>query len=172
MPRALSRFVSLPYEADAGGDGKMQNFLFLHDLIEHQATGMYRGYEVLSTAPFRVTRNSNLYFEEEEARSLLEAVRSELHNRRKGDAVRLEIEHDAHPEIVERLRSNFELDDTQVFRADGPVNLSRLMNLYGLVDRPDLKFQPFAPRELRLHRKSVDLFDETAEPRHSAPPSL
>jgi polyphosphate kinase len=160
VPRALSRFVALPHDADTGGDDNMQNFLFLHDLIEHQATGMYRGYEVLSTAPFRVTRNSNLYFEEEEARSLLEAVRSELHNRRKGDAVRLEIEHDAHPEIVERLRSNFELDDTQVFRADGPVNLSRLMNLYGLVDRPDLKFQPFAPRELRLHRKSVDLFDE------------
>jgi polyphosphate kinase len=160
VPRALARFVALPPGDGSDGADKTRDFLFLHDLIEHQATGMYRGYEVLSTAPFRVTRNSNLYFEEEEARSLLEAVRSELHNRRKGDAVRLEIEHDAHPEIVERLRSNFELDDTQVFRTEGPVNLSRLMNLYGLVDRPDLKFQPFTPRELRLHRKSVDLFDE------------
>jgi polyphosphate kinase len=161
VPRALSRFVSLPPEDPADPAAQPgRDFLFLHDLIEHQATGMYRGYEVLATAPFRVTRNSNLYFEEEEARSLLEAVRSELHNRRKGDAVRLEIEQEAHTEIVERLRSNFELDDTQVFRTDGPVNLSRLMNLYGLVNRPDLKFQPFAPRELRLHRKSADLFDE------------
>jgi polyphosphate kinase len=159
VPRALARFVSLS-DSKGGNPGKTQDFLFLHDLIEHQATGMYRGYAVLATAPFRVTRNSNLYFEEEEARSLLEAVRSELHNRRKGDAVRLEIESGAHPEIVERLRSNFELDDSQVFQTEGPVNLSRLMNLYGLIDRPDLKFQPFAPRELRLHRKSVDLFDE------------
>ena len=140
--------------------GAPQDFIFLHDLIEHQAGRMYRGYEIVSTAAFRVTRNSNLYFEEEESRSLLEAVRSELHNRRKGDAVRLEIEDDAHPEIIERLRSNFEIEDTQVYRTAGPVNLSRLMNLYGDVTRPDLKFAPFQARELRLHRKSQDLFDE------------
>ena len=156
VPRALPRFVRLPQPAGC----QTVDFLFLHDLIEHHASGMYRGYEVLSTAAFRVTRNSNLYFEEEESRSLLEAIRSELHNRRKGDAVRLEIEQDAHPEIIERLRSNFELDDSQVFRTDGPVNLSRLMTLYGDVDRPDLKYPPFTGRELRLHRKSTDLFDE------------
>ncbi len=156
VPRALPRFVRLPQSADS----KTEDFLFLHDLIEHQAAGMYRGYEIVSTAAFRVTRNSNLYFEEEEARSLLEAVRSELHNRRKGDAVRLEIEQDAHPEIIERLRSNFELDETQVYRTDGPVNLSRLMTLYGELHRPDLKYAPFTGRELRLHRKSTDLFDE------------
>ncbi len=156
VPRALPRFVPLPQPAGS----QTQDFLFLHDLIEHQASGMYRGYEVLSTAAFRVTRNSNLYFEEEESRSLLEAIRSELHNRRKGDAVRLEIEQDAHPEIIERLRSNFELDDSQVFRTGGPVNLSRLMTLYGEVSRADLKYPPFTGRELRLHRKSTDLFDE------------
>ena len=66
---------------------------------------MYRGYEIVAHASFRVTRNSNLYFEEEEARSLLETIRVELHNRRKGDAVRLEIEADADAEIIERLRS-------------------------------------------------------------------
>ena len=155
VPRALPRFVRLP-----GGPGRTQDFLFLHDLIEHQAGGMYRGYEIVSTAAFRVTRNSNLYFEEEESRSLLEAVRSELHNRRKGDAVRLEIEQDAHPEIIDRLGSNFELEPSQIFRTAGPVNLSRLMTLYSEVDRPDLKYPPFAGRELRLHRKSIDLFDE------------
>ncbi len=156
VPRALPRFIRMPQPAGS----TTEDFLFLHDLIEHQAAGMYRGYEILSTAAFRVTRNSNLYFEEEESRSLLEAVRSELHNRRKGDAVRLEIEQDAHPEIIERLRSNFELDESQVFRTDGPVNLSRLMTLYGEIHRADLKYPQFAGRELRLHRKSTDLFDE------------
>ena len=121
---------------------------------------MYRGYEVLARAAFRVTRNSNLYFEEEEARSLLETIRVELHNRRKGDAVRLEIETGADPEIVERLRVNFELDEDQVFRGDGPVNLSRLMFFYGDVQRPDLKFQPFTPKPLHLSRKSTNIFDE------------
>jgi polyphosphate kinase len=154
VPRALPRLVPVPSSSGT------QDFVFLADLIEHNATGMYRGYEILSTAAFRVTRNSNLYFQEEESRSLLDSVRSELHNRRKGDAVRLEIEEGADAEIVDRLRMNFELEDSQVFSTDGPVNLSRLMNLYSDTPRPDLKFRDFLPRELRLNRRSEDLFDE------------
>ena len=154
VPRALARFVRLP------GDHGHYDYLLLQDLIEQHLGGMYRGYEVLASASFRVTRNSNLYFEEEEARSLLETIRVELHNRRKGDAVRLEIESSADPEIVERLRVNFELEEDQVFRCEGPVNLSRLMFFYGDVQRPDLKFQPFTPKALVLSRKSTGIFDE------------
>lgn len=154
VPRALPRLVPVP------SSSKTHDYIFLHDLIAHHADSMYRGYEVLSKGAFRVTRNSNLYLQEEESRSLLESVRTELHNRRKGDAVRLEIEHNTDPEIIERLRINFELDEQQVFRTDGPVNLSRLMNLYGDTPRPDLKFPPFTPRELRLARSSANLFEE------------
>src|SRR5208282_4593692 len=112
------------------------------------------GYDIVSSAAFRVTRNSNLYLQEEESRNLLESVRAELHNRRKGDAVRMEIESSADPEIIERLRTVFELDHWQIFSVNGPVNLSRFFNVYEETNRPDLKFQPFAPRELR-DRKSV-----------------
>ena len=77
---------------------------------------MYHGYDIVSSAPFRVTRNSNLYLQEEEARNLLESVRAELHNRRKGDAVRMEIEADADPEIIDRLRTVFELVPGRSFR--------------------------------------------------------
>lgn len=154
VPRALPRLVSLP------SSNGYTDYIFLHDLIESQAAAMYRGYEFLSRAAFRVTRNSNLYLQEEESRSLLESVRTELHNRRKGDAVRLEIESDASPEIVERLRANFELEDFQIFYTDGPVNLSRLMNLYTKSPRPELKYPPFVARSLRMHRDSINLFDE------------
>ncbi|HEX7728571.1 MAG TPA: polyphosphate kinase 1 [Terracidiphilus sp.] len=154
VPRALPRFVRLPAE-----DGFF-DYLLLHDLIAQNLSGMYRGYEVLSRAAFRVTRNSNLYFEEEEARSLLETIRVELHNRRKGDAVRLEIEAGADAEIVERLRVNFELDEDQVFPGDGPLNLSRLMFLYSDVARPDLKFPAFTPRPFQLSRTSADIYEE------------
>ena len=154
VPRALPRFVRLP-----AADGKF-DYLLLQDLIAQNLGGMYRGYEVLGHAAFRVTRNSNLYFEEEEARSLLETIRVELHNRRKGDAVRLEIESTADPEIVERLRVNFELEEDQVLRGEGPVNLSRLMFFYGDVRRPDLKFPSFTPKPLHLSRKSANIFDE------------
>ncbi len=154
VPRALHRFVRLP-----NPDGKF-DYLLLQDLIAQNLSGMYRGYEVLAHTAFRVTRNSNLYFEEEEARSLLETIRVELHNRRKGDAVRLEIETGAHPEIIERLRVNFELDESQVFRGDGPVNLSRVMFFYSDVTRADLKFPPFTPRPLSLSRKAANIFDD------------
>jgi polyphosphate kinase len=153
VPRALPRLVRLPSQ---GTD----DFIFLADLVAHHAVHMYHGYDIVSAAPFRVTRNSNLYLAEEEARSLLESVRTELHNRRKGDAVRMEIEADADPEIIDRLRTVFEIDPWQVFPVNGPVNLSRLFNIYEQVKRPDLKFRAFTPRELRLTNKSKDLFEE------------
>ena len=153
VPRALPRLVRLPAEGTA-------DFIFLADLVAHHAIRMYQGYDIVSSAPFRVTRNSNLYLAEEEARSLLESVRAELHNRRKGDAVRMEIEADADPEIIERLRTVFALDPWQVFPVNGPVNLSRLFNVYEQVKRPDLKYRAFSPRELRLTSKAKDLFEE------------
>ena len=154
VPRSLPRLVRLP------GEPGYSNFILLHELIESQVERMYRGYEILARSAFRVTRNSNLYMQEEESRSVLESVREELHNRRKGDAVRMEIEASAIEEIVERLRMNFELEPWQVFRTDGPVNLSRLMNLYAEVKRPELKYPAFAGREFRLSPKSADIFDE------------
>ncbi|HTE91618.1 MAG TPA: polyphosphate kinase 1 [Terriglobales bacterium] len=153
VPRALPRLVRLPSE---GTD----DFIFLADLVIYHARRMYHGYDIVSSTAFRVTRNSNLYLAEEESRSLLESVRTELHNRRKGDAVRLEIEADADPEIIERLRTNFELQSWQVFPVHGPVNLSRLFNIYEQTARPELKFKSFTPRELRLTAKSKDLFEE------------
>ena len=153
VPRALPRLVRLPSDTTT-------DFIFLADLVAHHAQNMYHGYDIVSSAPFRVTRNSNLYLQEEEARNLLESVRAELHNRRKGDAVRMEIEADADPEIIDRLRTVFELDPWQVFPVNGPVNLSRLFNVYEQVERPDLKYRSFAPRELRLTAKSQNLFEE------------
>jgi polyphosphate kinase len=153
VPRALPRLIRLPSQSTA-------DFISLADLVAFHAARMYHGYDIVSSAAFRVTRNSNLYLAEEEARSLLESVRAELHNRRKGDAVRLEIESDADPEIIERLRGVFEIEPWQVFSVNGPVNLSRLFNVYEQTQHPELKFRTFVPRELRLTAKSQDLFEE------------
>jgi polyphosphate kinase len=153
VPRALPRLVRLPSQGTI-------DFIFLADLVVHHAVRMYKGYDIVSSAAFRVTRNSNLYLQEEESRNLLESVRAELHNRRKGDAVRMEIESEADPEIIERLGTVFELDRWQIFPVNGPVNLSRLFNIYDAATRPDLKFHSYVPRELRLTAKSHDLFEE------------
>ena len=153
VPRALPRLVRLPSQDTT-------DFISLADLVAHHAARMYKGYEIVSSAAFRVTRNSNLYLQEEESRNLLESVRAELHNRRKGDAVRLEIDAAANREVIEGLRTNFDLEAWQVFSVDGPVNLSRLFNIFEQTDRPDLKFQSFTPREMRLTGKSQDFFEE------------
>jgi polyphosphate kinase len=153
VPRALPRLIRLPRK-----NGTI-DYVFLAELVASNATRLYRGYEILSETAFRITRNSNLYLQEEESRNLLETVREELHNRRKGDAVRMEIEADASPEIIERLKTNFELQDWQIFPRKGPVNLSRIMHLYQETDRPDLKYRPLIARELHLP-PSRTIFDE------------
>jgi polyphosphate kinase len=99
-----------------------------------------------------------LYLEAEETRSLLETIDSQVALRRKGDAVRLEIEAGAHPEIVERLVSTFELDESLVFRVDGPVNLQRLFHLYDETPRPDLKYPAFTPRHTRVGHDADSMF--------------
>src|SRR6516162_8675222 len=153
VPRALPRLLRVPT-----GNGGI-HFAFLQDIISEHARKLYRGYEILASAAFRVTRNSNLYLEEEEARTLLEAVDSQVAQRRKGQAVRLEIEEGAHPHIVSHLVSNFELDESLVFRVAGPVNLQRLFNLYDETPRPDLKFEPFVPRHVQIGHDADSQFE-------------
>jgi len=154
IPKTLPRYLKLPQVND--GD----DYVGLSDLVAFHSAKMYRGYEIISEGAFRITRNSNLYLQEEESRSLLESIRAELHNRRKGDAVRLEIESEANTEIISQLQLVFDLQDWQVYKTDGPVNLSRLMHLYSETNRPELKFKPFTPRHLRLARTSANIFDE------------
>jgi len=109
VPRKLPRLVRIRSDETI-------DYVFLHDLIANHARNLYRGYEVISAGAFRVTRNSNLYLHEEEARNLLETVDSQLHDRRKGDVVRLEIDAEAAQEIVEPLRARFALGEWQVFK--------------------------------------------------------
>jgi polyphosphate kinase len=153
VPRALPRLVRVPTEN--GGI----HFVFLQDIISSNADKLYRGYEILASAPFRITRNSNLYLEEEEARNLMDAVDSQVAQRRKGNAVRLEIEAGAHPEIVEHLVATFELDESLVFRVPGPVNLQRLFNLYDEAPRPDLKYTKFVARPVHIGHDADSLFE-------------
>src|SRR5271154_821176 len=153
VPRALPRLLRVPTE-----NGGIR-FAPLHDIISAYASRLYRGYEILASTAFRITRNSNLYLEQEESRTLLETIDSQVSQRRKGVAVRLEIEEGAHPDIVERLVSTFELDESLVFRVRGPVNLQRLFHLYDETPRPDLKYPPFVPRQVRVGHDADSLFD-------------
>jgi len=154
VPQKIARLVRVPSKRDD------INYIFLHDLIETHTRNLYKGYTVISSAAFRATRNSNLYLHEEESRNLLDLVDSELHNRRRGDVVRLEIEADATQAIVEPLCQQFRLQPWQVFKTPGPVNLSRLFFLADQTPRPDLKFQPFTSRTITFTPKASNIFEE------------
>ena len=138
VPRVLPRLLRLP------SDDRIE-YVFLADLVQARVHDIFHGYRVLDTAAFRVTRNSNLYLDEDEVEDLISAIEAELRNRRQGEAVRLEVEADASPALVAHLRENLELDDAYVYRVAGPVNLARVMQLHLDTPRPDLKDDPYAP---------------------------
>jgi polyphosphate kinase len=143
-PRSLPRIIQLP-EAVSGGPS---DFVFLSAVLSAFVDELFPGMLVKGAYQFRVTRNSELLVDEEEVENLALALKDELLGRGYMRAVRLEIAEQCPPDIVELLLANFELDESAVYRINGPVNLNRAIQVYDLVKRPDLKFPPFTPRIL------------------------
>jgi polyphosphate kinase len=143
-PRSLPRIIRLP---DADGDGDaFHDFVFLSSVLSAFVDELFPGMKVLGAHQFRVTRNSELIVDEDDVDNLALALRDELLGRGYLRAVRLEIDERCPPEVVRMLLDNFELPDNAVYKIDGPVNLSRVVQVYDLVHRPELKFRPFQPR--------------------------
>ena len=157
IPRILPRMVQLP-RADA-----RQDYVYLDRLIGHYLADLFPGTKLLGYWPFRVTRNSELYIDEEETANLLKAVENELHNRRKGDAVRLEIDHQCPPLVREPLLKTLRLTADDLYPIDGPLNPTRLMALTEGDHSPELRDPPFvAPVAAKL-RQRPDLFTAIRE---------
>ena len=152
VPRVLPRILRIPSQDDE------LHFVTLAGIMDLQASELFRGYQVLGSAPFRVTRNSELYVNEEDADNLLEEIEEQVSKQSQADAVRLEIAAGAPDQLVSLLQQQFGLDDSLVFRANGPVNLHRVMALYGLISRPALKDAPFAPVERDLSQEPETFF--------------
>ena len=143
-PRSLPRVIQLPKELSGGG----HDFALLSMVLAAFVDELFPGMQVKGAYQFRVTRNSELLVDEDEMENLAHALKGELASRGFLRATRLEISNDCPNNIVKMLLKNFELPDNAVYRVDGPVNLNRASQLYGLVDRPELKFPPFRPRTL------------------------
>ncbi|WP_028919671.1 polyphosphate kinase 1 [Pseudoxanthomonas suwonensis] len=150
-PRSLSRIIELP--PGLAGKGR-QAFVLLSSMLSAFADELFPGMEVRGAYQFRVTRNSELVVDEDEVENLASAVRTELAGRGYRPAVRLEISHDCPRPIVRTLLQNFELPENAVYYIDGPVNLNRAIVVHELVQRPDLKYPAFAPRN-RLGDRNV-----------------
>lgn len=159
VPRVLPRIVKI----GAARRGNPNVYIFLSDIIQRYVKRLFQGYRVRSAVPFRITRNSDLYIDEEEVENLLRKIEEELMNVQKGAAVRLEISKGADPVLLQELLDAIDLKQQNVFSVDGPINLLRLMSAYDLIDRPDLKFQPYTPlvpKELAVPERIFDSIKE------------
>jgi polyphosphate kinase len=146
-PRSLPRIIRLP---DADGDGDAcHDFVFLSSVLSAFVHELFPGMQVNGAYQFRVTRNSELIVDEEDVDNLALALRDELIGRGYLRAVRLEIAEQCPPAVVRMLLDNFDLPENAVYKINGPVNLNRVVQVYDLVHRPDLKFPAFQPRLLR-----------------------
>ena len=151
-PRSLPRLIRLPDELGS------RQFVFLGTIVEAFMPRLFAGMRIRGCYQFRVTRNSDLFVEQEEVDDLLRAVEGELASRRYGDAVRLETDHDCPQEILTSLLAQFALTADDLYRVSGPVNLSRLMAVYDLVDNSTLKYTAFTPSIPPQLKMGGDLF--------------
>ncbi len=158
VPRVLPRLIRLPRQNERAAD-----FVFMGEIIGHFLADLFPGTRILGYCHFRVTRNSELYIDEEDIENLLKAVENELHNRRKGDAVRLEVEHTCPPEVRKALLSTLRLEEEDLYSIDGPLNPTRLMAIYHGDHSPDLRDPPFIASVAPMLRGQRDIFAAIAE---------
>ena len=142
-PRALPRVVQLPQAETGGGP---QDYVFLSSIIHAHVDRLFPGMRTRGCYQFRVTRNSNLFVDEEAVDDLLRALEGELPQRHYGGSVRLEVAHVCSDGAAQYLLQQFHLTADDLYKVNGPVNLNRLLAVPDMVDRPDLKYPPFTPR--------------------------
>ncbi len=155
VPRALPRLIPVPASRARTTD----DFVMLSSIIHAHMTELFPGMRVNGCYQFRVTRNSDLWVDEEEVENLLHALKGELQSRRFGAAVRLEVADNCSADATEFLLEQMELSEDDLYRVNGPVNLHRLAALIGNVERPDLKYAPFVPGLPRRIRGERSVFD-------------
>ncbi len=159
-PRSLPRLIQMPEEVAGGPNG----FVFLSSVIHAHVGKLFEGMQVRGCYQFRVTRNAELFVDEEEIEDLLIALEDELYDRNYGDAVRLEVADNCPMEVARFLLDHFHLTEENLFQVNGPVNLKRLMMIPGAVSNPKLKYPPLVQENvLKQERYQKNIFSRLRE---------
>ena len=153
-PRSLPRLIKVPAEIAPEGD----NFIFLSSIIHAYVDELFPGMSVVECHQFRVTRNSDLEMTNVEVEDYAMALQGQLHRRRFGAATKLEVSIDCPEELTDFLLERFNLSIDELFQLNGPVNLRRLMTLYEMIDRADLRFPQFSPGTPKLLEEDAYIF--------------
>lgn len=159
VPRALPRIIQLPESIT----GQAHDFIFLSSAIHANVHKLFPGMNTKGCYQFRVTRNSNLFVDEEEVDDLLTALQGELSSRKYGNAVRLEVADNCPDEVAHYLLQRFRLPENALFKVNGPVNLHRLSAVPDMVNRADLVFPPYTPSIPSVLEETNNLDNQTGQ---------
>ncbi len=151
VPRVLPRLLKLPREDES------RAYAFMGQIVGHYLADLFPGTAILGYWHFRVTRNSELYIDEEDVGNLLSAVEQELHNRRRGAAVRLEVDHACPAEIYQSLLETLDLTDDDLYIVNGPLNPGRLMAICEGDHSPELRDKPYVAPIANTFRDTGDV---------------
>jgi polyphosphate kinase len=154
-PRSLPRIVSFPDDIKTCE----HEFIFLSSIIHTHVSTLFPGMKATGCYQFRVTRNSELFVDDEEVDDLLRALKGELPQRRYGDAVRLEVADNCPQNMIEYLLKQVDLGWDDLYQVNGPVNLERLKEVYSLLNKPSLRFPFFSPGKPSAIKNSNNLFE-------------
>jgi len=141
-PRVLPRVIRLPDHLSKEGG---VSFCLLSSVIHAHISELFAGRDVMAYSQFRVTRDSDLWVDEDEVKNLRQALKGELQGRQYGRSVRIEVAKNCPPELSQFLLDQFSLDQSRLYRVDGPVNMVRLNEIVEQARRPELRFPPFVP---------------------------
>ncbi|MEH6470067.1 MAG: polyphosphate kinase 1 [Halopseudomonas sp.] len=155
-PRSLPRVIRMPEEV-CPDDG--DNLVFLSSIIHEFADELFPGMTVQGSYQFRLTRNADLDFDQNEVEDLALTLKGELHSRHYGDAVRLEVTEKCPEPLVKFLLTQYNLTVDELYLVPGPVNLTRMMSMIELIDHPELKYAPFSPGLPKRLRSNGNLFE-------------
>lgn len=158
-PRLLPRIIKVPEEVGGAGD----NYVFLSSMIHAHADDLFLGMKVKGCYQFRLTRNADLSIDSEDVEDLARALRGELFSRRYGDAVRLEVADTCPKLLADYLLKQFGLTEDELYRVNGPVNLTRLFSITSLASHPELQYKPFTPVIPKLLQNSDNLFSAVSK---------
>ena len=155
VPRSLSHIIELPKELSEGG----RNFVFISSIIHFFMSEIFVGMTVVESYQFRLTRNSDIFLDEEETDDLLRAVQGELAYRQYGDEVRLELTDTCPPELEQFLLQRCEIKTRDLYRIGGPVNLNRYSDLFDLIKDPAFYYKPFVQAMPKLPKRTNSYFE-------------
>lgn len=155
VPSVLPRFVRLPGEQDT--------VILLEEIIERNIDKLFLNYDILCAYPYRIMRNADLSIDEEDAADLLKEIEKQLKKRQWGQAIRLEVQGNIDKQLLKRLKSELNITDSDIYRIDGPLDLTFLMKLYGSFDYTKLKTPKYMPAPVPELMNGKNIFEAVRE---------